>query len=170
MCQTPLKLWLLLGKNGPTGAVVRASPSYDDSEANLNIRTDRQTHRTMYWVRLTLWLKRWVKGWVNKSTLIFELIFTHPLSTTKKGWEKVSVNKSALIFERTYKILKKRLKRVKRVRQQVNTDFRTHISNFEKKVKKGERVKRVKGKRVSQWSKKWLKKVKGWVNKSTLIF
>ena len=39
-------------KNGPTGAVVRASPSYDNYEANWNGRTgrqaDRQTDRTPY--------------------------------------------------------------------------------------------------------------------------
>ena len=35
--------WISL-KNGPTGAVVRASPSYDNYEANWNGQTGKQDH------------------------------------------------------------------------------------------------------------------------------
>ena len=41
-------------KNGPTGEVVRVSPSY---EANWNRHTDGGTEKTTHWVKVTLWLK-----------------------------------------------------------------------------------------------------------------
>ena len=53
-------------KNGPTGAVVRASPSYNvawrlwsqlgQADRRTGGQADRQTEKTTYWVRLTLWL------------------------------------------------------------------------------------------------------------------